>query len=62
MPRLFQFQLKPLHELLAHWESLSLKVPLYTSNCFSLSDGWFWMNTPQGRLPTLHPASPGWTL
>lgn len=55
MTPLFNFRLRPLPDILRGWEALSFDVPQYLSGWFWLTDGWYWIATPQGDIPTEHP-------
>lgn len=52
---LFGFRLRPLPEIIRGWRDIDLDVPEYLSGWFWLTDGWYWIVTPDGDVPLEHP-------
>jgi Family of unknown function (DUF5984) len=55
MPPLFGFRLRPLPEIIQSWQTIDFDVPKYLGGWFWLTDGWYWIATPDGDVPLDHP-------
>ncbi|WP_221091073.1 DUF5984 family protein [Deinococcus aquaedulcis] len=56
MSPLFGFRLQPLPALIQAWEAGGFDPQVYLRGWYWLSYGWFWLTTPDGDVPTTHPA------
>ena len=55
MPPLFGFRLRPLPDIVRNWQTIDFDVPKYLSGWFWLTDGWYWIATPDGDVPLNNP-------
>lgn len=55
VPALFQHRLTPVRDALAMYESSGTDPSAwYLASWYALSEGWYWLTTPAGDLPTTH--------
>ena len=42
-------------DIVQNWQTIDFDVPKYLSGWFWLTNGWYWIATPDGDMPLDHP-------